>query len=244
MPSRPTSGKCIYCLDDFNELTWDHVLPISWYPESTPRNIEKWKVPACLECNKHLGNIEEDLLLRLALCLDPKSIASLGIPNKALRSVNPLYGKNEKDKKIRELKRIKLLEQISHREQLPEREIFPNFGPQTGLIYPNGYHIISIPENLLQSYNQKLVRGMSYVLDKIFLSKDYSIELIIVDQNHSDIQPLQELFRNHSALYNRGIGFVVKRISEEKGKAWIYEFTIWQKLKFYSVVQHISLEAI
>ena len=242
MANRPKPGKCIYCLGDFDDLTWDHVLPISWYPESTPKNIEKWKVPACLACNKQLGSIEEDLLLRLGLCVDPKSIASLGIPNKVLRSVTPSYGKNENDRKIRGLKRAKLIEQITRREKLSEHEIFPNFGPEKDFMGSDNYHVIPIPEHLLLSYNQKLVRGMTYVLDKTLIDKHFNIELIVTDPNHKDVQLLQELFMNHASIYNRGVGFVVKRISEEQGKAWVYEFVIWQKLKFYSVVQHVSFE--
>ena len=43
---------CVYCLKLFEELTSDHVFPKSWYPETTPENLEKWQMPACVECNQ------------------------------------------------------------------------------------------------------------------------------------------------------------------------------------------------
>jgi hypothetical protein len=30
------------------ERDWDHVFPISWYPDTTPPDLEKWKIPSCL----------------------------------------------------------------------------------------------------------------------------------------------------------------------------------------------------
>src|SRR5947208_16017660 len=35
-------GKCVHCLKDVAERNSDHVFPASWYPDSTPPNLEKW----------------------------------------------------------------------------------------------------------------------------------------------------------------------------------------------------------
>jgi hypothetical protein len=53
VPKRKTKhqGKCVHCLQDPVELTWDHVLPVSWYPTTTPPNLEKWQIPSCWPCN-------------------------------------------------------------------------------------------------------------------------------------------------------------------------------------------------
>ena len=89
MAKRPPAGKCVHCLKYSDNLTWDHVFPQAWYPDTTPPNIEKWKIPSCPRCNREYGKLEEDLLWRLGLSVDPKDQKSLGITNKVLRSTKP-----------------------------------------------------------------------------------------------------------------------------------------------------------
>lgn len=86
MTRRPPPGKCVHCLAEPVLRTWDHVFPKSWYPTSTPANLEKWKIPACETCNREYGTLEHDLMLKIGLCLDPDTQESAGIVEKVLRS--------------------------------------------------------------------------------------------------------------------------------------------------------------
>ena len=79
MAKRPPPGKCVHCLSDKVERTWDHVFPQAWYPDTTPAHLYKWQIPACLRCNKEYGEMEDDLLFRLALCIDPEIPETSGI---------------------------------------------------------------------------------------------------------------------------------------------------------------------
>ncbi len=101
MAKKPDPGRCVHCLQFHDELTWDHVFPESWYPDTTPEDLEKWKIPACLPCNKDYGRIEEDLLIKLGLCIDPKNHRGAGIAFKAVRALRSDYGKNDKDANLR-----------------------------------------------------------------------------------------------------------------------------------------------
>jgi len=58
------------------ERNWDHVFPESWYPQTTPSNLEKWKIPSCIRCNSALGMMEDRLLIQLAHALDPDHLAA------------------------------------------------------------------------------------------------------------------------------------------------------------------------
>jgi len=49
MAKKSSNTRCVHCLEYFEELTSDHVLPKAWYPDDTPDNLEKWQVPACSE---------------------------------------------------------------------------------------------------------------------------------------------------------------------------------------------------
>ncbi|MBT3322538.1 MAG: hypothetical protein HN392_09675 [Anaerolineae bacterium] len=215
-----------------DDLTWDHVLPVSWYPESTPKNIEKWKVPACLSCNRRLGKIEEDLLVRLGLCLDPNSIPALGIPHKTRRSVNPVYGRNEKDRKARTRKREKILDEITWSKTFPKDGILPNFRPKIGLRYDD-YPLVYIPDSLLREYNEKIVRGIIYVVEEKKLDLEYIIELIITEDNDDSVA---RLFQKPTHIYDRGYGFVIKQISHKDNCSWLFEFNIWDRFVFYASV--------
>ncbi len=97
MAKKPDPGCCVHCLQFHDELTWDHVFPESWYPGTTPEDLEKWKIPACLPCNKDYGRIEEDLLIKLGLCIDPKNPRGAGIAFKTVRALRSDFGRNDRN---------------------------------------------------------------------------------------------------------------------------------------------------
>ncbi len=74
--------QVLHCLADSVERNWDHVFPESWYPQTTPSNLEKWKIPSCIRCNSALGMMEDRLLIQLAHALDPDHPGSAGIYDK------------------------------------------------------------------------------------------------------------------------------------------------------------------
>lgn len=238
MAKKPPTGICVYCHKESDDRTWDHVLPLSWYPETTPKDMEKWKVPVCRSCNQKLGKIENALFKRLGLCLDPTEIASLGIAERALRAVRPSVGKSEKDRLARAREREKLLEEVIHLEEVPEG-VFPGFGAQAGVKYDE-YHVLLIPEEWVQAYAQKLVRGMAFVLDKEPIPEDAIIELYIIKEDCD--KGLMKLLEGVGSVYHRGFGFQVVRSIREDGNAWIYGFLIWQKMKFYVIVHFGDME--
>ncbi|NBB81102.1 MAG: hypothetical protein GVY36_16965 [Verrucomicrobia bacterium] len=91
-------------MKEFEDLTSDHAFPQASYTNTTPPNLEKWQAPCCAEYNGRLSKIEEELLTRIGLCIDPDAPECAGIADKVLRSVNPAYGRNERDKRSREAK--------------------------------------------------------------------------------------------------------------------------------------------
>src|SRR4051794_2428264 len=98
---RPAPGRCIHCLEYSDNMTWDHIFPQAWYPDSTPPEMEKWDAPSCALCNNEYSKIEERLLMALGLCLDPTEAASAGVGERARRSIDPKLGRDERDSRIR-----------------------------------------------------------------------------------------------------------------------------------------------
>lgn len=57
MAKNPDKGKCVHCLTDPVDRNWDHMFPKSWYPDTTPENLEKWQIPSCIACNARYGKL-------------------------------------------------------------------------------------------------------------------------------------------------------------------------------------------
>src|SRR5713101_3511088 len=94
-------GQCVYCLQTFEVRSWDHVMPRSWYPDTTPSDLERWQVPSCTPCNAAHGRNEEDLLLRLMMCFGNDDARAAGIPQRIIRSIDPRRARNNRDARAR-----------------------------------------------------------------------------------------------------------------------------------------------
>jgi len=230
MARRPHPGPCTFCLKPTTLLTWDHVLPLSWYPSTTPADLEKWKVPACQDCNSSNGKVEHGLLGRLGLCLEPDDLNSLGISHKVLRSLRAEYATSDKDREARERKRQKILGETVTLPSPTTQGLLPNFGAIPGIQYDE-YHAITISEDMLTRYASKLVRGMSSVLDGVLLPLETHIGLYLLDPAKS--KEVLALFEQRGEQYHRGPGIQVTRLVASDAPASIYHFEIWRRLQFF-----------
>src|SRR5712671_909800 len=125
MARSPEKGKCVHCLKDPVDRTWDHMFPKAWYPDTTPENLEKWQIPSCRECNERLGKLEHDLIGRVALTLDVNNAASKGLAEKALRAIDPAAARNDGDAAARDARAKKILGDMFKGEQIEGKNIVP-----------------------------------------------------------------------------------------------------------------------
>jgi hypothetical protein len=215
-------------------LTWDHLLPESWYPETTPENIEKWKFPACRACNGAYGRLEEDLLYRLGLCVSQKDDASKGIQPKVVKALNSERGKNEKDKRARQRNKEKMLSQIVQLDPTPGMEFFPGFGPKPGQ-EGGPYTVVGLPHDALVKLTEKIVRGITYIVDKSFIEDDYVIEAYFVEERAA--ADVLYMIARYGTVYHRGPGILIQRaVTAEDPKTAMYAIEIWQRLKMCATV--------
>ena len=169
MAKRPPPGTCVHCVKTFDELTWDHVFPQGWYPDSTPGDLEKWKFPSCDPCNGRYSKIEGDLLVLFGMCVDPTEAAAAGIAQKVLRSVDPACGRDDRDRRIRQKNRDRLLREMIPPSQIPSEGLLPGF--DGGGSTPQGRSGLFIPMQSLEAMGEKFARGLAYILDGIVLSR-------------------------------------------------------------------------
>ncbi len=231
---RPLDGKCVHCLSNNVPRNWDHVFPKSWYPDTTPNNIEKWKIPSCFKCNSEYGAIEQDLLMRLACCVDPKAAASSGIYKKVLRSMDARYAPNRKEERIRIARREKLLAELIHGVQIPQIGIYPGLGERWNR--PIEKQIaLKIPESSLRRLTEKIVRGIYFLEEAQYIEPPYLIGFYVLEDEGAG--SVIDLLNRFGTEYARGPGILINRaITPEDGVSSIISIEIWGSFKMYASV--------
>lgn len=215
-------------------MTWDHIIPVSWYPDLHAPNVEKWKVPSCVACNNRLSKIEKDMLIRIGMCLDPEAPESKSIVEKALRSVLPQYASSAKEAQHRENKRRQLLEQM-----IPGGEIrggvYPGFGLPIGASADDHY-ALSFPKRHVDQIGSKMMRGIAFrQYGKILPPHAYEIGVQVLSPETS-AQILSQL-APHVEVHAFAPGLTMKRaITPEDPAVGIYAFTIWGRFEFFGSI--------
>lgn len=187
--------------------TADHLIPQSWYPESTPTDLEKWKYPACRKCNATYSKIEDRLRFALGMCLDAADSLAQGIPEGVLRSVNPAAGRDDRDRRHRERRHARAQREISVSAAAPTEGVFPGFGELDGVEYDK-YATITISVRDLGAMVFKFVHGLAYVLHGAYFKPGYVIRWCPVGEEQID--NTRELMSIGTEL-RRGDAVIIRR---------------------------------
>jgi hypothetical protein len=229
--------KCVHCLAKLNRPTRDHVFPSSWYPDNTPREVQRWTVPSCTRCNGTLGKIEKEMFVRLALCADPRKAEASGMSKSALKSLGigvALLDPTEKAHRVALLKKIFAKAKLF--KDLGEVPLLPGLGLHGG--FPAGGQLaITIHDDILRRASEKIVRRCEYKLNNgAYVDEPLEVKIYFVhDQGSEDL----------TALFDRlpatrlGPGFEVRRGQsppEEGIHIVLYRIAIWGTLKIYATI--------
>lgn len=227
--------KCIHCLVITSDWNWDHVFPREWYPESTPQNLEKWQVPSCVSCNSDYGRLENDLMIRVGLCLDPKDPKSFGIPQKAIRAISPRYGRDPKDRAARLAKRKEVLGDSVPGKDIPDNAIYPGFENRWG--QPKSQAMpVNIPAKSIRKLSEKIIKGIFLLEDKKYVEPPFKISFFAVHEAAAG--PVKELLAKFGRVYAREPGIVVHRaVAPEDGLSSVYFIEIWGQFRMYGAVE-------
>lgn len=234
MAKRPPPGKCVHCQAENVDRNWDHVFPEAWYPDTTPQDLYKWQIPSCEKCNQQYGEMEEDMLLRLALAVDPKAPETSGIVAKALRSIKPEAGKSERDRSARAARAARLGAQLIDGPAIPLQSVYPGLGERWGR--PAGSGIgIPIPAESFRRLTEKIVRGIYFIEHKKFIEPPYIIEFYALTDEGAE--PIKALIEQHGREYAREPGIVVRlAVPHDDPMSSLVEISIWAQVKMYASV--------
>ncbi|MCK5594947.1 hypothetical protein KAI19_02070 [bacterium] len=230
MTKKFKNTKCIHCLNEFSELTSDHVFPKSWYPSATPENIEKWQAPCCKDCNHIYSKIENDLLQRFGMCVDPDNDAAKGIAEKAMRSYKTQNAKTSKDARLRLKTRQKLISNLISRDQIKKSSLLPSKQP-----VPNTPFGILIPDAEYKKMGRKFIRGITYVINSAYIDSTHKISIYF--QNEVNTSYIHELLKEHGEKYSCGKGIIIERaVLPEDVQSGVYYIELWETTYMYGVV--------
>ena len=238
MAKRPPLGKCVHCLLDNVVRNWDHVLPESWYPDSTPIELEKWKIPSCLPCNTALGRIEEDLLIHVAMCLDPKNPGSKGLHSKVRAAIDPRRARGDRDRRAREKRAARLLANFNSAKE--SVVIHGVLGLYPGLVKPNNEQVANgipllISANWIKAICEKIVRGHVYLEDNRFIEPPFMVRFYALDDEGA--KPIRDALAAHGRVFSRGDAIRLTRAkTEEQGFHALYEIVLWNQFGMFAVV--------
>lgn len=230
MAKNPGQGRCVYCLKWVQERNWDHVFPQAWYPDSTPANCAKWKVPSCIECNQQYNGIEDNLRIPLALALglNPRDSDDEVFYERARRSISSASAETDKDRRAREQQRCKLENALNG--QVPAEKVYPGFGPSNGV--PRDVQE-AIPLQRLDRFAEKIVRGIVYLEeDGRFIEPPCEVHSYAPSRDEA-------LDRQVSVglMSQLPPGIVINRVDTNgNGHSTHFRIVIWRKLIIYSII--------
>jgi len=230
---KPGPGQCVHCLGVFDSRNWDHVFPVSWYPDTTPEDIEKWKIPSCEPCNSRYGSMEQDLLTRFGLCFGPEDWAASGIGEKAMRSLDPRHAKNPVDRVAREKLRQRIIDEIRGFD-VPPDGIMPGFGPSPYLNY-DSYHIVPIPKESVFAIGEKFIRGLTYVQKSAYISPPLGVRVFFAEEE--DVREVSDLILRAGEVHHRGPGLVIaSAFAADAPTSSLWKIQAWGKWTIYGSV--------
>ncbi len=236
MAKKLGSGKCVHCGEYAEKRTWDHVFPKGWYPEDSPPDIEKWKIPCCKKCNAEYGSLEEDLGIRIAFCVGPDAPNAKGIYHKALSAMDASKGRNKEDRIRRAKKRDRYFGLILKGDAISQEEVYP--GLEDKWNRPSEEQTaLRIYAHELERIVNKIIKGIVFIEDNRFLETSTEIEHLVVSAE--DAKPLEELLSKYGSRHSREPGIeVVRAAAPEYGVSTIYKISIWGQWILYASVRN------
>ena len=215
--------RCVHCLRYVAKTTADHVFPSSWYPDTTPSTVQRWTVPVCMDCNNKHGQLENDLLTRLMLCIDPNLEAVSGLKSKVLRSLGlDTGGLSEAEKERREARRAKV-----RAELIRDLNLLTGPARVPGLpLHEGSTYAVPIPYAALSIITEKIVRGAEYKLFGRYVESPYKVLTFIRDTDHVP-EPIEPALKT----YDLGPGCRIRRLKIiEDANVVRYWITVWGTL--------------
>lgn len=209
------------------------MFPKAWYPDSTPPNLVRWQIPVCLKCNQQYGKLEDDLLVRLGICIDPTMAQAAGIAEKVRRALDPRKAKNPKDAAHRYKRAVKFQRLVKPLADVPQASVLRTFPRQPD--WPAARYGIQIPRPSLQALAEKISRGIFFIEDEQYIEPPYEITHHLPGEAPQD--GVLDFLEQYGTVYAREPGIIVKRaVADDDRFAAVFSIEIWAQFRMFTVV--------
>lgn len=230
-------SRCVHCLGSFDRPGVDHIPPESWYPDNTPANLEKPKVPCCQACNNRLGGIENQFLSIAGLSLATTNPLAMGVRERALRSFNAQAGKSDRDRLARSKLQQKLRSLVhpidSFARPVPIHGLEPHRVQTT-----KEMHAVEIPDQVLGGIAEKLARGTTFLLQGLYVEGSHGVRFGAM------FPEAQEILHRFGVPLSCGPAFQLRKaaVADDPVRGY-FEFRLWGSVVIFASVEPIVPEA-
>lgn len=229
----PKSERCVHCLVELEEATRDHVFPKSWYPSSTPSDVQRWTVPSCGSCNNRLGSAERSLLIPFGLAIGPSDPAGSGLSAKALRTLGVGTPElSDSEAKARKRQRARVASEMKLVTEEVLGSVLPGLGPHAWFPRDSQF-TLPVDRAALTAVIEKMVKGCEYKIAHRYVEPPYRIQVNFPKPPHGDNARATHagLLRESGSL---GPGFYYERYVWSDQVMFFFDF--WQRLAVIAFV--------
>jgi hypothetical protein len=178
--------------------------------------------------------MEEDLLIRFGLCIDPRKPGASGLSKKALRALGiGVTGLSEKETRIRRALQDKILGKAKIYDERDEPHLIPGLGPHAGFPFKKQFQI-EIPADNVYAVAKKILRGCEFWLaNGRMVEPPYELEVFMPRETPSELKPHLKFGPDYL-----GPGCRIRRaVPVDDVKTTTYEIVIWDSWTlFFSIL--------
>lgn len=209
------------------------MFPSSWYPDTTPDDVQRWTAPSCESCNGHFGELEKELLVFLAYCINPTKPAAQGLYERARRTIGiGVDGLSNEEKRHREARWRKLRNEVRPYSPEVQPHIIPGLGPHPEAPASSQMQL-TIEAESIHSVVKKIVRGCEYWLaGGRIVEPPYEIQVFFPTETPEDVRKLMAAFALGPVFLGPGLR-IRRGGAQDDPLSVLYELVMWDTLTAY-----------
>ena len=188
-------------------------------------------MPACSPCNASLGKLEQELLIRLALCMD-QSPNTAGLAERGRRAIDPACAHCDKDRRGRLAMRRKL-----HAELNAERERLQLPRDPTATEWKlSDLGGIPIHWELMRDVVRKIVRGVQFRETGFYIEPPLKIAIMTGNMSNPAARGADATLARIGRRVAIEPGIVVRRAPCDHPTEALFSVVIWSTWKYFVAV--------
>jgi hypothetical protein len=157
--------------------------------------------------------------------------------------MKPRAGRDERDRELRHARGKRILAETLQGTAIPQGATVPGMGERWGRPVEQQVAVL-LPAQSLRLVIEKIVRGIFYVQDGVFIERPYKIDYYLLPEDTAPAAIWSATLDAYGVVYSRPPGLVVRRAEGEDKRSSMFEITFWQQFKTYATVTRKEKRAV